>query len=198
MGSKRAKKAKKRAQREARRQTRRAQKIAEPGERTAPTPPSQATDSQPCATLVAPAYIVTAETSCWNCLHDTAVFALAAEGIESLISSSHKSDNFQLISSITWLSPDLQQHLTRHADSQFFLDESPMDGSSHYLNHCRNCGAPLNDFELFCEPGGAFFPMDQEACQRITLIPLPEETDLGFSGRSWFTTFDWQTYARRR
>jgi hypothetical protein len=198
MGSKRGQKAKKRAKRESRRETRRAQRIAEPGRQTDSIPLSQATDSEPCATLVAPAYIVEAGTSCWNCLQDTAVFALAAEGIESLISSTRKTDKFQLISSMTWLSPDLQQHLTRHADSQFFLDESPMDGSSIYLNHCRNCGAPLNDLELFCEPGGAFFPMDEEECQRITLVSLPDETDLRFSGQSWYTTFDWETYARRR
>lgn len=160
--------------------------------------PNATTDSQASATLVAPAYIVKAEECCWNCLSTSAVFALAAEGIKELPPSSRRSNEFKLMSSITWLSSDLQQILTRYSDSSFFLDESPMDGSSNYMNHCSNCGALLEDTDMFCEPGGAFFPMDEEECQRITLIRLPDEIDLRISGQSWFTTFDWQTYARRQ
>ena len=206
MGSKRGKKAKKRAQREARRQTRRAQKGTEasstPGApstqvpSTAPTPPPPMTCSQPSATLIAPAYVLQTKEDCWDCFRETAVFALAAEGIERMAPSSSKLDRFVLMTSIEWLSPDLREFLKKHSNSAFSLDESTLDdGCRHYMNHCSHCGAPI-ECDLF-EPGDAFSPMDEEECECITVIRVPEEVDLRISGETGDGMSQWQSFLHR-
>lgn len=40
------------------------------------------------------------------------------------------------------------------------------------MNHCA-CGAPLSDFFLHSEPGGAFFPTSPEEVEGIILRELP-------------------------
>ena len=207
MTSKRAQKAKKRAQREARRQTRRAQKGTEASSTrgapstqvpsTAPTPPPPITCSQPSATLIAPAYVLQTKEDCWNCLRETAVFALAAEGIESMTPSSSKLDRFVLMTSIEWLSPDLRDFLKKHSNSAFSLDESTMDdGCRHYINHCSHCGAPFDNDDLF-ESGEAFSPMYEDECECITVIRVPEEVDLRISGETGDGMSEWQSILRR-
>ena len=159
MGSKRGKKAKKRAQREARRQTRRAEKGTEASSTraapstqvptTAATPPPAPTCSQPKATMIAPVYILKTLEECWDCYRETAVFALAAEGLERQTPSFSKLDGFVLMTSIEWLSPDLQQLLKEHSNSAFSLDDSLLDdGCRHYMNHCSHCGAAIDDLRL--------------------------------------------------
>jgi hypothetical protein len=44
--------------------------------------------------------------------------------------------------------------------------------TSYYMNLCE-CGAHFGDFYLFSEPGGAFFPMDDQAAARIIVHELP-------------------------
>ena len=144
-----------------------------PSESSAATPaePSEVAEPTSSTSLLAPAYVVKSEQCCPNCLSISAVFALAAEGIESRTPSRiNQEESLVLMSDIAWLSTDLQQILTSYSDSSFFRDRSPMDGYSQYMNHCDNCGAPLDDFELFSEPGAAFFPMTREDCQRMTLL----------------------------
>ena len=191
MGSKRGQKAKKRAKRESRRQTRRAQRCAEASSTprasstqvptTAPAPPPPTTCPQPNATMIAPAYILKTREDCWNCYRETAVFALAAEGIERQTPSPSKLDRFVLMTSIEWLSPDLREILKQHSQSAFSLDESARDdGSRHYINHCSHCGAPFDNDELF-ESGEAFCPMYEDECE-YTVIGVPDGVDLSISG----------------
>ena len=43
---------------------------------------------------------------------------------------------------------------------------------SRWINHCERCGAPSDDEALFCEPGGAFLPVNAAAAGRIDLLIL--------------------------
>jgi hypothetical protein len=170
-----------------------AARAPEPSEVAEPTEPPRST------TLLAPAYVVKSEQCCPNCLSISVVFALGAEGIQSRTPSRIEGDeSLLLMSEITWLSTDLRMILTSYSDGCFFPDRSSMDTSSHYVNHCDNCGAPLDDFELFLEPGAAFFPMTPEDCQRMTLFRLLPETDLSVCGNYGSSTFPWQQFARRQ
>ncbi len=223
MGSKRTQKAKKRAKREARRQTRRVQnatsvstnapprqkrrapstksastaRIVESLLETAPAPPPSPTCSEPNATLIAPAYVLQTIEDCWDCYQETAVFALAAEGMERQTPSFSKLDQFVLMTSIEWLSPDLQQFLNKHSNSAFSLDPSTEDdGCRHYMNHCSHCGAPIDDYGLY-ETGGAFSPMDEDELEYMTVIRLPEEIDLRISAKPGDGMSEWQSVLRR-
>ncbi len=188
MSSKRGKKAKKRSQREARRQTRRAQRGTEVSStprasstQSPSTPPT--TDSQPRATLLVPAYVLQTWEDCWDCLLETKIFALAAEGIESMTPAPSKLDRFVLMTSMEWLSPDLQEFLKKHSHSAFSLDESiGKDGCWQYINHCSHCGAAFDNDQLF-ESGEAFSPEYEDECE-YTVIRVPDGIDLRITGKT--------------
>jgi hypothetical protein len=84
-----------------------------------------------------------------------------------------------ILSEVGHLPPSLAAFLsTRYP--LYFLDhcqgpeapEEPFPRSySYYMNHCA-CGAKFEDFYLHNEPGGAFFPTDEQACERMTLFHL--------------------------
>ena len=58
--------------------------------------------------------------------------------------------------------------LTQHACSYRISGSAPQQGES-WANHCARCGAAQDDQALFCEPGGAFFPIDEAGARRIEL-----------------------------
>ncbi len=98
------------------------------------------------------------------------------------------------MTSIEWLSPDLQEFLKKHSHSAFSLDESVRkDGSWQYINHCSHCGAPFDNDELF-ESGEAFSPEYEDDCE-YTVIRVPDGIDLSISGTT--ATPDRQSFLPR-
>ena len=55
------------------------------------------------------------------------------------------------------------------------------DGPLYWTNQCSFCGAEQDDFELFCEPEGAFSPISEEAAALIRLHEVlePFEAEAG-------------------
>jgi hypothetical protein len=56
--------------------------------------------------------------------------------------------------------PHFQKHTSKTA------------GTAYYMDTC-GCGAHFGDFYLFSEPGGAFFPTEENEAGRITIEELP-------------------------
>jgi hypothetical protein len=48
------------------------------------------------------------------------------------------------------------------------------DGTVRWSNHCSACGLAIDDEDLFCEPGGAFFPAAEAPARLIRLLPVEE------------------------
>lgn len=46
--------------------------------------------------------------------------------------------------------------------------------NSYWANHCEHCGALFSDYELHCEPEGAFMPASEQAAAGVRLMPIPE------------------------
>jgi hypothetical protein len=53
---------------------------------------------------------------------------------------------------------------------------------SYWGNHCEHCGAALDDHELYCEPGGAFMPMNPSEAAGIRLERVAEPIDVAAAG----------------
>jgi hypothetical protein len=64
------------------------------------------------------------------------------------------------------------------------LGDSPSAPNSYLMNHCRHCGTSLDDFELHCEPEGAFMPADEEAAAKIELLRISERLEATAAGYS--------------
>jgi hypothetical protein len=61
--------------------------------------------------------------------------------------------------------------------------DAATDGEeSGWTNHCEHCGSPFDDQDLFCEPGGAFFPVSDADARLIRLLSVDEAIDADASG----------------
>jgi hypothetical protein len=55
---------------------------------------------------------------------------------------------------------------------------------SYYANHCEACGRTFDDQELFCEPEGAFQPVNEIAAAAIVLTAIEEPVSARAAGYS--------------
>jgi hypothetical protein len=66
------------------------------------------------------------------------------------------------------------QATVRELAPWYRLAPSEARGAAYWMNHCEHCGAPQEDHELHCEPGGAFMPARR---RRLQTAPLPTSHD---------------------
>lgn len=59
---------------------------------------------------------------------------------------------------------------------------SAAGGESWWTNHCEHCGSPFDDQDLFCEPGGAFFPVSDAEARLIQVLTRDEAIEVDASG----------------
>lgn len=120
--------------------------------------------------IAAPIYLVESSTACWSCGCNTPVIALAVDRLDGEAAESEESC-LVLLSAVVNIPEELARLLgQRYA---FFRKRySKTAGMRYFMNHC-SCGAPLGDFYLHSEPGGAFFPTSPEEVEGIILRELP-------------------------
>ena len=70
--------------------------------------------------------------------------------------------------------PESVQERMRQLTLHYRPDYSEPARQSYWMNHCSFCGLKHGDFELYCEPGGAFLPVSSEAGARIRLHEILE------------------------
>ena len=70
--------------------------------------------------------------------------------------------------------PDTVQTRLHQLSQHYCRDFSEATGSSNWMNHCSFCGAQQADFDVYCEPEGAFMPISAEAAKKIWLHEVPE------------------------
>jgi hypothetical protein len=70
--------------------------------------------------------------------------------------------------------PQTVRRRLRQFSRRYRLEYDEQEGQSYWMNHCSRCGAQQPDFELYCEPEGAFMPTSEEAAEFITLYEFEE------------------------
>jgi len=120
--------------------------------------------------ISAPIYVVESSTCCWSCGCETPVIALAVDRLDGLKAEAEESC-LLLLSTVENIPGELANLLGRRY-SFFRKRYSKTAGTRYFMNHC-SCGAPLGDFFLHSEPGGAFFPTAPEEVENIVLRELP-------------------------
>jgi hypothetical protein len=78
----------------------------------------------------------------------------------------------------------LPEHVQRRlcAGSAYSPARSAPGDESCWVNHCEHCGAPFDDQELFCEPGGAFCPASDAEARSIDLSMVEEPIGVDAAG----------------
>jgi len=70
--------------------------------------------------------------------------------------------------------PDAVQNRLRQHSQHYRASISDSTGRSNWMNHCSSCGAQQADFDLYCEPEGAFTPISAQAAAAIQLHVVHE------------------------
>jgi len=114
--------------------------------------------------------------SCWKCGEHTRVYGFILPAghktlehcDDNVADSWYYHDEPAVICYITDLIPTVMERIKTF--SQYYrVDFSKTTQSSYWMNHCEQCGIKQGDFGMYCEPQGAFFPMDEQSASRLTL-----------------------------
>jgi len=70
--------------------------------------------------------------------------------------------------------PDRVQQRMQASSKTYRPAVSPAAPESYWANHCEHCGSLQEDHDLFCEPEGAFLPVDAASASAIELTRIDE------------------------
>lgn len=122
--------------------------------------------------IKSPLFLAQSETNCWNCGSEITVVALLAPNI---INS--EEDAVCKLLNITYL-PEILLKRIQSLNQNFKLRQSKTTLESYYANVCQHCNKITGDFYLHSEPGGAFFPLEDEDFKKIRLIKFDLEDEI--------------------
>jgi hypothetical protein len=82
---------------------------------------------------------------------------------------------------VEYLPEEVRRRLQAASGGYRFAFSERTQGS-YWANHCANCGALMEDHDLFCEPDGAFLPTTPESAAAVTLERVDEALEAGAVG----------------
>lgn len=125
----------------------------------------------------APFYLLLGTQNCWKCGESCRVAGLASD--EPAEEGDEEQYEPFMLNNIQAM-PDEFLAAIRRIQPAYEKRPSKMAGISYFVNVCR-CGAFFGDHYLFAEPGGAFFPMDDEEAGKVEVYKLPFEGTYEFN-----------------
>lgn len=139
--------------------------------------------SEPDINVRSESYFIAQSTKpCWRCHDSTKVYGFVLPaGHEALMVDEedderdawYRYDQPTIVHYVTDLLPSVAARIGAHS-GHYRIDFSKTTQSSYWMNHCEQCGIKQGDFEMYCEPQGAFFPMDKRAASLIVLKEFHE------------------------
>lgn len=127
-------------------------------------------------------FIAKSGKHCWKCGDVTRVFGVGVPaGYETLELDDEEdgasywrvSDQPSFVHYVTDLLPGVAARV-KALSHYYRIDFSKTTQSSYWMNHCEHCGMKQGDFEMYCEPSGAFFPMNRREASLIVLDVIAE------------------------
>jgi hypothetical protein len=144
-------------------------------------PASGESDADGRLELKPPIFTVESRSACWKCDTVVPVATIACTRFtDSEGETGDGEETLYLFSGIDWL-PEPALEALRRVNPGYRMRFSKTAGCEYFMNHCP-CGAQLGDFFMHSEPGGAFFPMDEDSARRITLRGLAVDGSMEMSG----------------
>lgn len=140
-------------------------------------------------------FIAQSATSCWKCGAPTRAYGILLpaghkvlewienEGSDEDVSEWVTVETPTIIHYVDFLPQSVQRRVSA-LSKNYRLDFSKTTQSSYWMNHCDHCGMKQGDFEMYCEPEGAFFPMNEHDAAYITLHFVAEPFEASCGGYS--------------
>jgi hypothetical protein len=130
---------------------------------------------------------------CTYCGVSTPLLALALPPLHETLSAAedHEDEEFsQGWDRVPWSAflfyveylPDGVQQRVQASSRRYRPAVSKAAQRSYWANHCEHCGSLQDDHDLFCEPKGAFFPVDAASARAIELTCIDEPFAAAASG----------------
>jgi len=85
--------------------------------------------------------------------------------------------------------PESVQSRLRDVSPSFRFAYSEATQNSYWANHCDHCALLLSDYELHCEPEGAFVPLSETAAAGIELLRVEEAFEAAADGYAFEPEF---------
>jgi hypothetical protein len=85
--------------------------------------------------------------------------------------------------------PESVQKRLQEFSQHYRLDHCEQAQQSYWINHCCFCGRKQGEFELYCEPEGAFVPISEAAAASIRLHHVAESIETRASGYAYAPEF---------
>jgi len=113
--------------------------------------------------------------------HETLETDARTESDRSAAEVWERADHEAILFDVEYLPRAIQNRL-RQVAPHYRVSGANAAGRSNWVNHCSCCGAQQADFDLFCEPEGAFVPISPAAAAQIRLITVHEPFEAHASG----------------
>ena len=145
-------------------------------------------------------FIARTRRVCWHCKEQTDLFALALSAGHETLDVDETAENASpadawvlandpgFIFHVESMNSEVVARLASLTRS-FRVDQQGSAAEPAWTNHCEACGSPLDDEELFCEPGEAFFPTSEAGAAAIRLMPIEEPLEASAGGYSFDPNF---------
>jgi hypothetical protein len=113
-----------------------------------------------------PLYLIGQKIHCWNCDNKMPVIALLAPNADDT------EGEICILSDIQELPKDVYFVIKNRVPS-FRMKYSNMAGHKYLGNTCPKCGLLSGEFFLHAEPGGPFFPEDENDAKSLYIREVP-------------------------
>lgn len=128
-------------------------------------------DNTPNIKLTPPVYLMKSQLQCYMCGKPADVFCLASNGfVESGIDESFTIIDFTHFSNISWVPPELESTIKKHARGYYF-DYIKQRGNCYFINHCK-CRTKLSEHQVHNEAEAGFYPVNAQQAAGITLYEI--------------------------
>lgn len=159
--------------------------------------PDLRADESPASIRAARFGVAISATSCWKCAVSTPVACLVVDATHEQLEYDEDDDIVywqpasyaSALGTVTYVSERASAQAIAAAP-WLRMTYSKTVGGSYLGNTCQQCGALQGDFFLHCEPGGAFFPMNEVERSNVQFqwFDIPLEANAGQIGvhTDWF------------
>lgn len=123
--------------------------------------------------------------TCWHCLSPTPLVALALPPGHMVLELDHEAETDEVAIDVWRIAPAnafifyveflpvaVQERLKQF--TRLHRLSGSAGGDAYWANHCERCDGILDDYELFCEPDGAFLPTNDASASMIQLVTVDD------------------------
>lgn len=118
--------------------------------------------------LLPPLFMIGKKIACWKCEGKMTVVALLAPNIVDV----EEENEAIVLSDVVELPQPILQYIQSRVPTYKYRYSKTV-GGKYFANTCPSCGVISGDFFMHSEPGGPFFPTNEEEAKSLYITEVP-------------------------